>query len=161
MSITKTMPLNWYSSMKKNCKIWIIFDMENWLWKSEIGIFRSFDLERMLIWRKILFMKKCYSSLNKATIWCASWSKILKCCLICNLPNEFLDFHGLPYKMESQSPGFCHWFLYEENYFMLANYILIRNVFKSKPSKNSLKNCPSKVEESSSMLRIKCAITRN
>ena len=28
------MLLNWYSSMKKMSKIWIIFDIENWLWKS-------------------------------------------------------------------------------------------------------------------------------
>ena len=58
MSTTKNMPLNWYSSMKKKLrKIRIIFDIENWLWKSEIGIFRSLDLERMLIWQneKVLF----------------------------------------------------------------------------------------------------------
>ena len=37
---------------KKLKKIRIIFDVQNWLWKSEIGIFRSLDLERMLIWQK-------------------------------------------------------------------------------------------------------------
>ena len=37
---------------KKLRKIWIIFDIENWLWKSEIGIFWLLDLERMLIWQK-------------------------------------------------------------------------------------------------------------
>ena len=30
---------------KKIRKIRTIFDMENWLWKSEIGIFRSLNLE--------------------------------------------------------------------------------------------------------------------
>ena len=40
----------------------MIFDIENWLWKAEIGIFRSLDLEQMLIWQ-IFFMKKCYFSL--------------------------------------------------------------------------------------------------
>ena len=36
MSITKSVPLKSYSSMKIFFrKIWIIFDIENWLWKSE------------------------------------------------------------------------------------------------------------------------------
>ena len=60
------MPLNWYSSMKKKLrKIRIIFDIENWLWKSEIGSFRLLDLEQMLIWQKFFFMKKCYFHLIK------------------------------------------------------------------------------------------------
>ena len=35
------MPLNLYSSMKKknNKKIWMNFDIENWLWKSQFGTF--------------------------------------------------------------------------------------------------------------------------
>ena len=41
MSTTKNKALNWYSSMKKRLRK--IFDIENWLWKSEIGIFRSLD----------------------------------------------------------------------------------------------------------------------
>ena len=53
MSITKNMPLKWYSSMKKNFgKIRIIFDIENWLWKSGIGTFQPLDLERTLIYQK-------------------------------------------------------------------------------------------------------------
>ena len=43
---------------KKIGKIRIIFDIENWLWKSEIGIFRSLDLERMmkfLLWKSVIF----------------------------------------------------------------------------------------------------------
>ena len=52
------MPLNWYSSMKKKLRrIRIIFDLENWLRKSEIGIFRSLDLERKLIYQKNLLWK--------------------------------------------------------------------------------------------------------
>ena len=39
MSITINVPLKWYSCMKK--KFWIIFDVENWLWKSKIGTFRQ------------------------------------------------------------------------------------------------------------------------
>ena len=75
--------LNWYSSMKKKLrKIRIIFDIENWLWKSENVIFRSLDLERTLIWQNSFFMKKCYFSLNKATIWCGSCWKNLKCYLV-------------------------------------------------------------------------------
>ena len=67
MSITKNMPLNWYSSMKKKLrKIRIIFDVENWLWKSEIVIFPSLDLERRLIWQKK------FLSLS------VSWVKIVK-----------------------------------------------------------------------------------
>ena len=44
-------------------KIQIIFDIENWLWKSEIGTFPSLDLERTLIYQKTFKMKKCYLSL--------------------------------------------------------------------------------------------------
>ena len=39
MSLTKNVLLNWYSSMKKKRKIWMIFDIENWLWKSNFGTF--------------------------------------------------------------------------------------------------------------------------
>ena len=40
MSITKNVPLNWYSSMKKKLRtIRMIFDIENWLWKSNCGTF--------------------------------------------------------------------------------------------------------------------------
>jgi hypothetical protein len=37
-----------------------MFDVENWLWKSEIGILQSLDLERKLIYQKKCFMEKCY-----------------------------------------------------------------------------------------------------
>ena len=40
MSITTNVLLNWYSSMKKKFrKIPMIFDIENWLWKSNFGTF--------------------------------------------------------------------------------------------------------------------------
>ena len=53
MSITKIMLLKWYPSMKKFFgKIRIIFDLENWLWKSEIGTFQSVDLELTLAYQK-------------------------------------------------------------------------------------------------------------
>ena len=40
MSITPNVLLNWYSSMKKKIrKILMIFDIENWLWKSNFGTF--------------------------------------------------------------------------------------------------------------------------
>ena len=42
---------------KKMRKIRIIFDIENWLWKSEIVIFRLLDLERRLIWQKFFLRK--------------------------------------------------------------------------------------------------------
>ena len=56
--------------------------IENWLWKSEIGNFWSLDLERVLIYQKIFLIKKCYFSLNQATIWCRSCWKNLKCYLM-------------------------------------------------------------------------------
>ena len=62
-------------------KIWIIFDIENLLWKSEIGNFRLLDVERLLTYQKIFFMKKCYFSLNYATIWCERCWENLKCYL--------------------------------------------------------------------------------
>ena len=37
---------------KKLRKIRIIFDLENWLWKSEIGTFQSVDLELTLAYQK-------------------------------------------------------------------------------------------------------------
>ena len=65
MPITIYVPLNWYSSMKKKFrKIRIIFDIENWLWKSEIRIFQSPPAKHTLICQKKLFMEKCYFSLN-------------------------------------------------------------------------------------------------
>ena len=35
----KELLLYWYSSMKNIRKIWMIFDIENWLWKSDLGTF--------------------------------------------------------------------------------------------------------------------------
>ena len=44
--------------MKKTLrKIRLIFDVENWLWKSEIGIFGLLDLERELIYQKNFLCK--------------------------------------------------------------------------------------------------------
>ena len=42
---------------KKMRKIQKNFDIENWLWKSEIGISRLLDLEQTLIWQKLLHQK--------------------------------------------------------------------------------------------------------
>ena len=40
MTIIRNLLLNWYHSMKKNQKDWkMIFDIENWLWKSDLGTF--------------------------------------------------------------------------------------------------------------------------
>ena len=45
MSLIKVVLLIWYSSMKKKIgMIWMIFDIENWLCKSEICIFHSIKL---------------------------------------------------------------------------------------------------------------------
>ena len=47
MPITRYVPLDMIDILqwKKNRKIWIIFDIENSLWKSEIGIFCQLILE--------------------------------------------------------------------------------------------------------------------
>ena len=45
-------------------------------------------------------MKKCYFSLNKATIWCLSWWKILKCYLICTC----VAFHVISGLVEVSHP---------------------------------------------------------
>ena len=49
------MLLNWYSSMKKMRKILMIFDIENWFWKSNQTLFDTFRLHQspsglMFIW---------------------------------------------------------------------------------------------------------------
>ena len=50
------MCLKWYSSMKKKIgKIQIIFDVENWLWKSEIGTFWYLDLPKLLRWKSVSY----------------------------------------------------------------------------------------------------------
>ena len=94
MSITTKMPLNWYSSMKKKSrKIRIIFDIENWLWKSEIRIFQSPPAKRTLICQKKIFMEKCYFSLNQAAIWCGSCWKNLEWYLAYTDGNQKLTLH--------------------------------------------------------------------
>ena len=45
-------------------------------------IFRSLDLEQMLIYQKICFMKKCYFSLNKLPFDVQATEKNLTCYLI-------------------------------------------------------------------------------
>ena len=55
-------------------KIRIIFEIENWLWKLEIGSFPLLDLEQILIWKLFFYEKVIFF-----TIWCRSWWKILKC----------------------------------------------------------------------------------
>jgi hypothetical protein len=45
-------------------KIWIFFGIENWLWKSEIGIFQSLDLEHTFLYQ-IFFYGNCYFQSNK------------------------------------------------------------------------------------------------
>ena len=42
---------------KEMRKIWIIFDIENWFWKSEINIFWLRDLEQILVWQKFFLWK--------------------------------------------------------------------------------------------------------
>ena len=51
------MPLKWYSPKKKKMERFGYFDIENWLWKSEIGTYRPLDLECTLIYQKLLRWK--------------------------------------------------------------------------------------------------------
>jgi len=83
MSITKDVPLNWYSSMKKK----IEKDSDNfWYRKLTLKVRNCLFL---IAWfragvdlTKYFFMKKCCFSLNWAPIWFASCSKNLKCYLV-------------------------------------------------------------------------------
>ena len=59
LAITKTCPLIFFNKFVF-WKIRIIFDIKNWLWKSDIGIFRSHNLECTLIYQNFFLMKKCY-----------------------------------------------------------------------------------------------------
>ena len=53
-----------FKEEKKFGKIRIIFDIENWLWKSEIDTFRSFDLKCKLIWQKKLWKSAIFHPIN-------------------------------------------------------------------------------------------------
>ena len=49
MSVAKNVLLNWYSSMKKKLRtVPMIFDIENWLWKSNFGTF--WQLANNFLW---------------------------------------------------------------------------------------------------------------
>ena len=66
MSITKNLPLKWYSSMKKQIrKFGIIFDVENWLWKSEISTFGQLISE---------FWQEIWNWLNSSFFW--NWCNV-------------------------------------------------------------------------------------
>ena len=64
MSITTNVLLNSYSSMKKKFrKIPMIFDIENWLWKSNFGTFWHLPLLQFskfgnFIWIQLIFSQK-------------------------------------------------------------------------------------------------------
>ena len=54
-----------FFNKKEFRKIRIIFDIENWLWKSKIIIFWSLDLEWVLIWQNIFLWKSAiFHSIN-------------------------------------------------------------------------------------------------
>ena len=93
MSITKNVPLNWYSSMKKKLrKIRIIFDLENWLWKSEIGNFRSLDLERVLIYQNFFYEKVLFFTQLSYHLMCKLLKKSYMLSILYNLsPKSILE----------------------------------------------------------------------
>ena len=85
MSLTQTCPLNSYFSMKEKLrKIRIFFDTENWLCKSEIGIFQSLDLKRTLIYQ-IFFNEKVLFHSIKLPFDAEVAEKNLKCYLLLKL----------------------------------------------------------------------------
>ena len=76
---------------KKLRKIQIIFDIENWLWKSEIVNFRSLDLERVLIYQKFFYEKVLiFTQLSYHLM-----RKLLKKNLTCYLMSSLT--HGFPW----------------------------------------------------------------
>ena len=72
MSIKKHAP-KMIAFNEKNRKIGIIFDIENWLWKSEIGIFQSINLERT-------YARWSYVELPKSFWIRLKVTKLLKIC---------------------------------------------------------------------------------
>ena len=57
ISITISVLLNWYSSMRKNSrKIRIIYDRENWLWMSNFGTFWHLSLTQFSIFNNFLWI---------------------------------------------------------------------------------------------------------
>ena len=80
MSITEKLLLNWYFSMKKKIrKIRTIFDVENWLWKSEFCNFQQLlrkftqDLKKNLLGSSLAFTLKegpvrCAKVCNKSWV---------------------------------------------------------------------------------------------
>ena len=91
MSITKHLLLNWYSSMKKNFwNIRIIFDVANWLWKSEFCNFQQLLCKFTQDLKKILGSSLTFT-LKEGPVRCAkvcnkSWV-ILSCfCQLSSFP---------------------------------------------------------------------------
>ena len=60
----------------------MIFDIENWLWKSEFRYLHGQISNRPLICQRPFTVRKCYLPFNKARVWGTSCWKILKCYLI-------------------------------------------------------------------------------
>ena len=68
-----------YSSMKKKFgKIRIIFDIENWLWKSELCNLHGQIYNQALICQRPFKVRKCFFPFNLLRIWCGTCWKILK-----------------------------------------------------------------------------------
>ena len=76
MTITQNVLINWYASIKKMRKIPMIFDWQNWLWKSKCGTF----------WRLVTapILKIWY-------FFCERW----------NLGKNLLNFVPLPWKLDN------------------------------------------------------------
>ena len=79
MSLIKAVLLISYFSMKKKIgMIQMIFDIENWLWKSEFCDLHGQISNRPLICQRPFTVRKCYLPFNQAIVWCGSSCKILK-----------------------------------------------------------------------------------
>ena len=64
MSIKKYAPKIIFFNEKKIRKIGIIFDIENWLWKSEIRNLQSDNSDWTLIYQSPFMVRKCYLTLK-------------------------------------------------------------------------------------------------
>ena len=64
----------------------MIFDIENWLWKSEFCNLHGQIHNQALICQRPFTVRKCWFPFNQPKVWCKSCWKILKLYLLCNAP---------------------------------------------------------------------------
>ena len=101
MSITKNVTLKWYSSMKKMFqKSRIIFDVKNWLWKSEISTFGQLISK---FWLKGRLFSVAKAGLR---IVCGSWNSNLTSYLFFTLLSFWWGFFSFSTKKLFDQKGY-------------------------------------------------------